>query len=212
MKKLVMPLTGLGMALLGVGLLIAVIFETAGRDVTASYIGPIGKMPPAYVVANAFWTLGAIVLVFPPAMAGFELLVVLEIFLTVSGFMSYWQPESFVLKVVSRIGLSLAAVGYLKQRGLLQGFTFPWSLLNPRFYYEAWRTGDNRALAVGLEMLGIGYALGSMFMLTLGSAYLVRSSWVGWKETKQPIFAAWTGLNVAYTLTGVVIIAAQVTR
>jgi hypothetical protein len=212
MKKLVLPVTGFGMSLLIVGLIIATVFECTGRDLAAAYSGSFGKMPPAYVVANIFWTLGAIILIFPPAVAGFELLVVLEIFLTISGLMAFWQPESIFLKILSRISMSLLAVGYLKKRGLLPNFSFPWSLLSPRFYYESWTSGDNRALAVGLEMLGIGYALSSMFMLTLGSAYLVRSAWATWKKSHEPIFAAWTALNFAYTFSGIVILLARVAK
>jgi hypothetical protein len=209
MKKLLWPITTIGMTLLGIGLVVAIVFETCGVDLAIHYVEAIGVMPPAYVVSNAFWILGAAVLIIPPIMAGFEMLVVLQIFLVVSGFMSFWQPESFALKVASRVGMSLLAVGYLKHRGLIQGFTFPWSLIQPRFYKEAWVTGDNRALAAGLEMLGIGYALSSMTMFTLGSAYLVRSAWASWKGTGDSIFTAWVLINVAYVLTGVVIITAR---
>lgn len=207
-----MPVTAFGMVLLSAGLAVAVGFETTGIDVAEPYVEAVGSMPPAYVTANAFWTLGALVLIFPPAMAGFEMLVVLEIFLAVSGVMSYWQPESFAIKILSRVGMSLAAVGYLKARGMIEGVKIPWSLLSPAFYVNAWREGDNRALAVGLELLGVGYALSSMVLLTIGSAYLVRSSWVSWGQTKQPIFAAWTGLNTAYVAAGVVILLAQITQ
>lgn len=200
------------MSLLVLGLLVAVVFETFGVDLAARYVGPVGKMPPVYVAANALWTLGAIILIIPPVMDGVEILVVLEIFLTASGFMAYWQPDAFWLKVASRVGVSLLAVGWLKYRGLLPDFNYPSSLVHPRFYREAWRTGDNRALAVGLELLGIGYALGSMTLLTVGSAYLVRSSWMGWRNLRKPIFMMWTGLNVAYTVAGVWILAVRILR
>jgi len=212
LKKLApytMAITHFGMAWLYLGLGIALAFEVSGNDLAMGWIPSVGHMPPAYVLANGLWIVGAAILILPPLIDDIEILVVLEVFLVISGFMSYWQPESLVVKIASRICMSLMAVGYLKWRGLLNDFKFPWSLLNPAFYWRAWNIGDNRALAVGLEMLGIGYALSSMVMLTIGSAFLARSAWLGYRNTGKAIFKPWTTLNFAYTTAGVIIVYCQ---
>lgn len=209
MKNRVRAITALGMGFLAVGLCVALSYEILGVDLGARYVAALKAMPPAYVVANVFWALGALVLIIPPVLTGFELLVVLEVFLTISGVLAFWQPEEFALKIVSRVGMSLLVIGYLKHRKLVVGISFPWSLLSPSFYIQSWQTGDNRALAVGIELLGIGYALASMECLTIGSAYLVRSAWVTYRQSREEIFLAWTGLNVAYTATGVLILLAR---
>ena len=181
-------------------------------DLASDYVPAFGKMPPAYVLANVIWTVGALVLIFPPLLTGFELLVVLEVFLVMSGVMSFWQPDHLALKILSRISLSLMVVGYIKWRGMLPGVSYPWSLLSPRFYSQAFATGDNRALAVGLEMLGVGYALGSVLMLTIGSLYLVRSSYAEWRRTEHPIFIAWMVVNVVYVTAGSAVVISNFIR
>ncbi len=200
---------GLGMSLLVAGLVFALTLDVGGVDLAAGHVPPWKSMPPAYVVANLVWIVGAVLLIYPPLKSGFQLLVVLEVFLAASGLMAFWMPEQFWIKIMSRVGMSLAVVGYLKWRGLLSNISYPWSLVSPRFYYRAWRTGDNNALAVGIELLGIGYALSSMLMLTIGSAYLARGSWVTWRTDHQGIFLAWTGLNGLYVGSGIAIMIAD---
>ena len=212
-KKLVLPLTAIGMLTLAMGCALALSFEILGRDIAQGYLPQWKTMPPAYVAANALWILGAVILIVPPAIEGFFLLLVLEMFSVISGLLSYWIPTDslgLTLKIIVRIALSLTALALVKRRGYLgSSFIFPWSLLDPRFYIAAMREGGIGALVVGLECLGFGYALNWSFFFTVGSLYLVRGAWVNWRKDRQPLFACWAALNALYSVTGIVILIAR---
>ena len=208
-EKFVVLLTILGMVASVLGLVVIGTFEMGGPDIGAACgIPGVGGSAPAVVATNAIWGIGAALLVFSALLKRAELLVVLEVFAVISAAMSFWHP-ALGFKLLSRLGMSALAVLYLKRRKLLPGYTFFWP---PR----AWKDGDAAALALGLEMLGVGYALSpsniSMWLITLGCVFLTRSSWVAWKATQQWIFNAWVWLNAAYTLGGTVILIARAVR
>lgn len=185
-----LAITHFGMAWLYLGLLIALIFEFSGQDLALNIVSAVGTMPPAYVLANALWIFGAIILIIPPLVDGIKILIVLEVFLGVSGGLSYWQPEIFWHKVACRIFFGILVFTYLWYAGLLN-------------------RKDYRILATGIELLGLGYAINSMELLTIGSTLLAISNWMAYKSSKQPILLPWTILNVAYSFTGMVILSCR---
>lgn len=191
-----------GMVILLGGLVLAFCHDVLGVDLLQGKIPPFGKMSPAFVGANTLWTIGAIILIVPPCIEGFYLLVVLEIFLTISGVLSFWQPEIYWLKLLVRLALSGAALYYLKRSGLVSDFEFPRSLFKASFYFQALKANDSHALVIGLELLGLGYAFNNMLLLTVGSLFLARSNWLTFVKTQKSMLLAWFGLNVSYTIVG----------
>lgn len=185
-----LAITHFGMFWLYLGLLLAVTFEVTGRDLAMNFVPAIGNMPPAYVLANALWIWGAVILVLPPLVDGIMILVVLELFLIISGALSYWQPEHFWYKIGCRIILAVIVFAIVKLGGLL-------------------KSKDDKILLCGIEALGFGYALNSMLMLTMGSGFLAVSNWIKYKKTGLPILKPWTILNVAYFITGIIILVCQ---
>lgn len=172
--------------------------------------------------ATYFYVFGAFLLIVPPCIEYYvvtnphdkdfsKLLIVLQIFLVVSGLLFFWKGD-LVGKIVVRVGASLLVTAYLKY-GLKQLPDFRWQFFfNPiRFLAYHWdcfrgKYGPAYPLSLGIDWLGVGYAfLAYPFgkgALLLGSAYLLISAWRGYRNTRAAIPMAWSCVNLTYVLYG----------
>lgn len=179
---------------------------------------------PSYLeMACYLYLAGGLLLIFPPyieycttqdreQLEFSKLLIVLESFLLISAVLFFWK-SNFPAKVAVRIGASLLVTAYLKY-GLKQLPDFRWKFLfNPiefiRYHIDCFRGkyGPAYLLGLGIDWLGVGYAFleypfGQIAMM-IGSAYLLVSSWRGYKTTKAPLPVAWAILNFLYLVYGV---------
>lgn len=203
MSRAVSAITVIGMIILIIGLISVVVFQNFGFDLGAVLgFSAYGSQPPAYFFANCCWLFSGFFLIIPPLVHGVETLAVLLTFTTLNTSLSFWEPKFEALKVLVVLSVALTSIGYLCLRGHLPALSFPKSLVVPSFYIRAWREGETPGLAVGIAMLGIGYAFTSMLMLTIGSTYLVRSTYLSWRKSGERLFIAWMVLNLFFVVSG----------
>ena len=172
--------------------------------------------------ATYFYIAGAVLLIVPPLIEMrtakrdedrefAKLLVVLEVFLVLSGILFFWKGD-VLAKVVVRIGASLMVTAYLKY-GLKQLPEFRWAffynpLLFAKYHWDcaSGKYGPAYPLSLGIDWLGIGYAFLAFSFgkaaLLLGSSYLLISAWRGYRATGAGIPLAWTAVNVSYVCYG----------
>lgn len=182
------------------------------------------QMPGAVAFFRYCFCLGAFVLLPPPlinwwlsareyketgnnldAVRLSEMLSVLQAFLILSSAL-FFVSLAPVGVLTLRITLSVLIFLYLKTRKMLPGFRLSY-LASPKFYLRTLR-GKPIGLyagALGIEFLGLGYALGFNLLMAVGSLYLVVFAYTGWRATGERILLAWVILNVLYVLSGTIL-------
>lgn len=197
------PVTAIGMLILFLGLVQATLWEVKAFDFSPDLFA-FGSGVKAMNFAMSCWVVGAVILIVPPAIEGLKLLVVLEVFLAVSTLMGFWRPEVMSWKLGVRVLISLGIFGYLKWR---QFCTFTWQdVQTPTFWCTLVRRPDNNTFVLALELLGLGYALVSAELLTLGSLLLFWCSLYKWMgDRTKTIHLLWAAINFGYVVSGVIV-------
>ena len=180
------------------------------------------------VEASFLYVAGAFILIVPPVIDYFEaplpsdrqfaeLLIVLEVYLFLSGLLFFWNPEQGWLKVAVRIVTTFAVTGFLKDvAGHLREFRL-WWLFSPyhllKYHFDVLigkRPNPAYALSLGVDWLGIGYVFlkhqFGAYAFSVGGLFLLISSYRGFTATRSGISFAWVMLNGAYLFYGGVFI------
>lgn len=174
--------------------------------------------------ASMLYVVGALILIGPPIIDYMEaparedrqfaeLLIVLEVYLFLSGLLFFWNPEIVSLKVAVRVLATFAVTGFLKNvAGHLREFRL-WWLFSPyhllKYHFDVLRgkySSPAYALSLGVDWLGVGYVfLKSPFgacAFAIGALFLFISSYRGYVITRSGIAFAWVMLNSAYLFFG----------
>jgi hypothetical protein len=145
-----------------------------------------------------------------------ERLTILQAFLAFSAVMGFVVFHYFSVKLAVRIGSAFGVVALLRFLTLVPRDCRLWSGYDPRKWLRVLSNGyanpiDCAAMAamIGIDMLGLGYALITMPhisdpLFTFGSFNLFLFSYRGFLATRQWMLMAWTVLNLIYTAFGVV--------
>lgn len=202
-QNVVIMVSAIGMMFLFLGLVQATLWEVSALNF-APEIFAFGNGSKAMNFAMSCWVVGAVILIVPPAIEGLKLLVVLEVFLAVSTLMGFWTPRAMASKLVVRVLISIAILVYLKRQRFC---TFTWQTVQKlAFWWTLVRKPNDNTFVLALELLGLGYALVSAELLTLGSLLLFWCSLYKWMgDRTKTIHLLWAAINFGYVVSGVIV-------
>lgn len=186
--------------------------ELAGGLISEKTSGALG-------FASLCFSVGAALLLPLPILQRNAMLIVLQVFLTISAVM-FFVDLQLVFKIPVRLGLSLTVIAFLKyELKMLPGFRWKY-LLWPPYYWKVMRGqfGPAYCGVMGIDFLGVGYAFDATVFLTIGAMFLFRYAQLSNREVKAeigcdvPILKVWMFINGTYSVYGILLIAISIKR